>query len=180
MRQDVRARLRAATNDNHRRVDEIFSGFDLNDRDSYRRFLLAQAAAHLPLERALDAGFAERVLADWPERRRADRLRDDLAALALDEPEPEAVRPLANDAAALGTLYVLEGSRLGAAYLRRSVPPAFPQAYLEPGSSNLWRGLIDVLERSLTSDTARQSAIDAAHAAFDAFERSGRRFLKAS
>ena len=50
----VRAALRAATADCHKRVDTAFSRFDLATEDGYRRFLLAQAQAFLPIEAALD------------------------------------------------------------------------------------------------------------------------------
>ena len=50
----ARAALKRATADAHERVDLLFSGLKLEDPRDYRRFLVAQAAAHLPVEQALD------------------------------------------------------------------------------------------------------------------------------
>ena len=122
--QAVRTRLRAATAGAHRRVDDTFSRFDLTCPEAYALFLQAQAAALLPLERALEAGASRRLPADWPARRRGQALLADLRALGVPEPVCDELAPIRQDAAALGTLYVLEGSRLGGAMLRRAVPAA--------------------------------------------------------
>jgi len=170
----VRAALRAATADAHARVDRLFSSLRLDRRDEYGRFLLAQARAHLPLEDALDRGAAPGLPIDWPARRRADRLRADLAELGLGEPTCDSVRPLSDPSAALGTLYVLEGSRLGGAVLRRSIDPAFPAGFLSPAPPVLWRNLLDILEKLISSPDEMQQAAQAALAAFGLFETSAR------
>ncbi|MDP8911973.1 MAG: hypothetical protein M3N39_00180 [Pseudomonadota bacterium] len=45
----ARAGLRAGTAAEHDRVDRLFSRFDLRREEDYRHFLLAQAAAFLPI-----------------------------------------------------------------------------------------------------------------------------------
>src|SRR5690348_14674131 len=53
----LRDRLRAATAEAHAALDRCLQAFDLTTRAGYGRFLAANAAALLPLERALeDAG----------------------------------------------------------------------------------------------------------------------------
>lgn len=178
MSETARSALRDGTRDHHDRVDALFGRFDLRGAEGYTRFLQAQAAAHLPIEAAIDAGFGDRLLEDWPQRRRGDRLRADLAALGAGVPPLEPPPPLPDDDAALGAVYVLEGSRLGGAYLRRTVPPGFPTTYLAPAPANLWRDLLKLLERRLTTLAARQAAVAAAQAAFAVFETSGRGFSK--
>ncbi len=170
----VRSSLRAVTAPAHARVDAAFGAFVLTSRDGYGRFLQAQARALLPLEAALDAGGAERVVASWPARRRTPALEADLAELGLSVP---AVAPLAavrEPAAILGTIYVLEGSRLGGALLKRSIPPALPATFLAPGPAALWRDLLTQLETALSAPALQARAIDAALATFAQFERRAR------
>lgn len=176
MRRDlpIRASLRAATADAHARVDQLFSSFQLSSRSGYARLLHAQAAALIPLERALDAGGALGPRVEWPARRRAPALLSDLQAWNLPVPDGEALAPIDDPAAALGTLYVLEGSRLGGAAIRRAIPDDFPNAFLAPGPRGQWQALLDILETDLPTDDLRAEAIAAALATFALFERSAR------
>lgn len=174
--------LRDATAAAHDRVDAAFAGFDLADRASYAAFLAAHAEALLPIEDALDRVHAERVIADWPARRRGALLREDLAFLRpLPDPCPAAAPAVALDlaspAAIAGTLYVLEGARLGGKFLARAVPADFPRAFLDsdqPGEQ--WRKLLDQLGSILYEASSLQSATAAALRAFAAFERAAQRW----
>ena len=167
----VRGSLRAATAEAHERVDRVFSAFDLTRGEGYARFLQAQAAALLPLERALEAGAAPGLGLGWPARRREAALLADLAALGAAVPANDDLPPIARPAAALGTLYVLEGSRLGGTLIRRALRPGLPAAFLAPGPAHAWRELVEALERRLTTEEARGEAIAAADEAFSRFER---------
>ena len=69
----------------HRKVDDAFSRFVLDEDQSYRSFLVAHAVALLPIEAWL-RGRAEAVLADWPERMRAAALESDLLRLEATAP----------------------------------------------------------------------------------------------
>lgn len=165
-----RKRLRAATAAAHERVDRGFARFDLADAAAYAGFLAAHADAFLPVEAALDAVGAERLLADWPERRRADALRCDLAALGRPA-APGARFAIDDDAAAWGALYVLEGSRLGGAMLARSVPDGMPVRYLAaPQPPGAWRTMLARLDLALDQDARCAAAIDAAGRVFARFE----------
>lgn len=181
-RQSARSALRNATSADHERVDAAFSRFDLASRDGYGAFLVAQAAAHLPVEAALDGAGVARVLPDWAQRRRGDRLRADLAAMGLEPAaEPAAVAciqalsaALADAAGMLGAVYVLEGSRLGGALLRRSVPDGLPVTFLEAGNSAAWRTLLAKLDERLCNQEKIALAVSAAARVFAVFEASGR------
>jgi heme oxygenase len=168
----ARSLLRAATASAHERVDHAFGIFDLSDRDGYRTFLVAQAGPLLSAEAAIDAFDPHSLLPDWPERRRAALLRADLAD--FDAPAPQ-LEPLAvqSDAAALGVIYVLEGSRLGGALLARNVPVDLPARFIRCASaSKRWQGLIEVMDHHLVKPEQHEVAADAACAVFDLFWRS--------
>lgn len=171
--------MRAATADHHDRVDRLFSKPDLADRDGYGRFLLAQAAAHIPVEYALTRAGAASVLPDWPARRRGGLLHADLAALGLAPPVVDEAVAFEGDAAVLGAIYVLEGSRLGGNLLKRSVASHLPASFLGGGDSGAWRRLLAVLDERLGEEAERQIAIKAASRVFVLFEQGGQLYLKA-
>ena len=171
-RDTARFKLRDQTAAAHDRVDALFSTVDLADRHEYGRFLTAQAKAFLPAEQGLEQGGIAEVLIDWPERRRSHLLIQDLEALGLTVPDVEPPPPLAGTSALLGGAYVLEGSRLGGAMLRRAVPDDLPAAFLSASYPGGWRTLIFLLDERLTSDLAMDEAVAAAQAVFTLFERS--------
>jgi heme oxygenase len=170
--------LRDATAEWHERVDALFSATDLADPHQYRGFLLAQAAAHLPVEQALERADVAALVGDWPERRRGELIQLDLATLGEQVPEFEVPPALTGTAVMLGGLYVLEGSRLGGKILARSVGEELPTAYLTAGRPVAWRELTALIDRTLTERADIDIAADAACAVFAMFERSGRRLLR--
>lgn len=171
--------LRAATAAHHHRVDAAFASARLGVAAGYGAFLRAQAAAHLPVEAALAAGGVGAIVTDWSARRRGGLLRDDLAALGLDVPPAAGAIVLDTDAALLGALYVIEGSRLGGTLLKRSVAPGLPATFLGGGGSGAWRSLLTLLDDRLTTDPDRAAAIRAAGAVFDLFAIGARLHLAA-
>ncbi|HTU12368.1 MAG TPA: biliverdin-producing heme oxygenase [Allosphingosinicella sp.] len=177
----ARAALRAATGAAHERVDALFSRFPLGDEAGYRDFLLAQAGGFLPVENALDAAGAERVLPDWPNRRRGDLLRVDLAALNVTAPEPFSAPPLfSGKAPMLGAIYVLEGSRLGGAVLKRTVPSHFPRRFLEARqAAGSWRSFLQALDDLLIRPDDLAAACQAAREVFARFEQAADAQLEA-
>jgi len=191
LRNPVHKALREATAKAHDRVDAAFADFDLTDRDSYARFLAAHADVVWPLEAALPG---ERVVADWESRKRGALLREDLAFLrhpresggpspALSSsPHGEEMGPrfrrddgwnFDSPAAIAGTLYVLEGSRLGGKFLSRRLPAGFPRAYLDADQrAEKWQQLLTVIDSLLRDPAALETGLAAALATFAAFERS--------
>jgi len=192
-----RKALREATANAHDRVDAAFADFDLADREGYARFLAAHADVVWPLEAELPG---ERVIADWEERKRGHLLREDLAFLRSafrhpregGDPEPQAMSSIALDPrlrgddgswdapVIAGTLYVLEGSRLGGKFLARRLPAGFPRAYLDADQrAEKWQQLLRVIDGLLREPLALDAALAAALATFTAFERSAEKWRRA-
>lgn len=153
--------LRGETRLDHERTDRAFGRFDLADADAYGAFLTAHARVLPPIEAVLND------YALFPFSSRTGALRDDLAALGKPFPEPAAVAPPANAAAAWGMLYVVEGSRLGGAMLARTVGQGLPHFYLDarhaPGG---WRRFCDALDAAAEGDIWLGQATEAARATF--------------
>jgi heme oxygenase len=169
----ARAYLRAITRDAHDRVDAGFSAFDLTSIEFYADFLVAQAAAFLPVEAALDRAGAAELLPDWQQRRRSDALKSDIAALGRSLPDPIQPPFYADAAAVWGGLYVLEGSRLGGAMLNKVAGPAFPRSFLAPpAEKGLWRQFVVAVERNLYDRVGLERAGQSAIHTFACFEKS--------
>lgn len=175
----ARAALRAATAADHERVDALFSHYDLATLDGYRRFLLAQAVAFLPAEEMLTRAGASRLIKDWDARRRSVALRADLGALGETVPEQIPAPDFVTDASVLGGIYVLEGSRLGGALLKRGIPASVPRAFLDAEQgSGAWRKLLERLEIFLYRTDLVEAAAGAARQTFQCFEAGGLRYLR--
>jgi heme oxygenase len=148
---------------------------DLCTAAGYRKFLEINAAALLPLEQSLVRAGVRDVLPDWDHRARSNSILRDLARLGgtprlLDVPE------LADRFAVLGVLYVLEGSRLGAAYLLREVRRCSDPvvsgntAFLGHGAGRpLWPSFLAVLERHAGELVDDDDLVGPARRAFSLF-----------
>lgn len=170
--------LREGTAIAHERLDGLFAHFDLADANGYRRFLSAHAEALLPTEAALEEAGAGATFPDWPARRRAPMLTADLAELGAAPPTTPAVAVDRDPAAIAGTLYVVEGSRLGGRFLARQVGAGLPKRYLDPDQRPpSWPALLESFERILYDSTSFATATQAALAVFGRFEAAGRRWL---
>ncbi|EJN13933.1 heme oxygenase [Bradyrhizobium sp. YR681] len=175
----LRERLRDATSAAHRELDAQLSAFDLTVFSGYRRFLQASAGALLPLEAALVEAGVARMFPDWPERARGAAIAADLERLGRDAHATVSVLPMTRSGV-LGTMYVLEGSRLGAKFLLKTVADsADPRigeatAYLRHGTGQrLWQSFLSKLASNHSCD--EDEAIEAARSAFAAFEQAADR-----
>jgi heme oxygenase len=176
-RPTLRDILKDATAASHARLDAQLGAFDLHDPIGYRRFLEANAAALLPLEGALVAAGVREMMPNWGGHARTRAILGDLLAIGgaprlLDPPV------LSGRFAVLGTLYVLEGSRLGAAYLlkhvRRVSDPRILNAcaYLAHGTGqHLWQEFLAVLEKHAGELHNEADIVQPARRAFDLFFR---------
>lgn len=178
-RPGLRQRLRDATATAHRTLDAQLASFDLGTLSGYRRFLQASAAALLPLEAALEQAGIGTMFPDWLERARSTAIAADLKRLGSVVPQAVFVPPLTRSGV-LGTMYVLEGSRLGAKFLLTTVADAADPrigeatAYLAHGAgTRLWQSFLDKLAGEETCD--EEDAIAAARSAFAAFEHAADR-----
>jgi heme oxygenase len=174
----LRDRLKQATAEAHRDLDARLGALDLVKRDGYRRFLEINAAALLPLEAALEEAGVAAIFTDWPWRSRRAAIAADLARVRGSLRTLEA-QPKLNRNAVFGTLYVLEGSRLGAKYLLRTVAhsadPVITQAtaYLDHGAGqHLWPSFLHALEHQPFMPGDEPEIIAGAHLAFSVFARS--------
>jgi heme oxygenase len=175
----ARAALRAGTAAEHDRVDRLFSHFNLAHGEDYRRFLLAQAAAFLPIEERLDTSGTAELVPDWGSRRRAHLLRADLSELGTDEPTPIPPPLLESPGAQLGAVYVLEGSRLGGALLKRRLAETAPSSFLSaPQNGGSWRKLLETLDMFLYQSDRLDAAMTAAKEVFQNFEAGGQLYLE--
>lgn len=165
----LRNALRAGTSDCHADVDALFGRFDLQREADYRAFLSAHARAVPAVEIALETSGIERLIPDWAERRRRDLLVDDLAVMSAPLPPSLDAPDMADDAALLGTVYVLEGSKLGGAMLAKMVGDGLPSAYLSPfGPKGGMKTFMDMLDASGADET---KAVEAARAVFALFHK---------
>jgi heme oxygenase len=171
----LRGRLREATQAQHERLDRQLGALDLQSMGGYRLFLEANAAALLPLEAALERSGVSNIFPDWAERsRRAAILSDLTAAGGTVQPLPRA--SLLDVGGVLGTMYVLEGSRLGARYLLKSVAQsadpsvAAATAYLSHGAGqHLWQSFLARLDELALAARDEAHAIAGARNAFALF-----------
>lgn len=173
----LRSILRDATAADHARLDARLGALDLCTIAGYRRFLEINAAAVLPLEQALLQAGVRELLPDWDNRARTGALLADLAGVRgvprrLDTPN------VSDRFAMLGTLYVLEGSRLGAAYLIRTVrqcgDPVVSRntVFLGHGAGRpFWPEYLTVLERHAGELLDEDDLVGPARCAFDLFAR---------
>ncbi|WP_038972140.1 biliverdin-producing heme oxygenase [Bradyrhizobium genomosp. III] len=175
----LRERLRDATAGAHRELDAQLSSFDLTVLAGYRRFLQASAGALLPLEAALVAAGVARIFPDWPERSRSAAIAADLGRLGGAAQSTVSVPPL-TPSGMLGTMYVLEGSRLGARFLLKEIAEAADlrmteaTSYLSHGAGKrLWQSFLSKLQGEEACDEVE--VIAAARVAFAAFERAAER-----
>ena len=164
-----RWQLRERTAAAHKVVDSVVG--DFTTAGDYRRYVAASYAFRAPLERQLSARDWPNALESWRPGPVTAALRDDLDD--LDVPLPaEAAEPVPAEGL-LGTLYVLEGSALGATILlRRAEALGFGAQF---GARHLavqchdigrWRGFLAALEAAQPFDIDR--AAEASLAAFAA------------
>lgn len=167
----VRDALRSATAAAHARLDALAVELDLSDARAYGRFLCAQAGPVFALEEGLEAAGVASVIPDWPARSRRAALQHDLGVLGLVVPRLEA-----HVTEIFGTLYVLEGSRLGARVLTKRAKD-MPDAFLRHGEGlKLWPSFLALLEENI-SRTDTPLCIQSALSAFSLFEGSFARVL---
>jgi heme oxygenase len=165
----ARFALKTATDDLHEQLDERLATYDLSDAGEYCRFLLFHAKALPPVEDALSKGGLDCLLPGWGRQRRTALLAEDLGALGTDMPDPQAPLTFSSEAELLGAAYVLEGSRLGAAVLRREVGRGLPTAFLDPPRNSLWPALVALLDHKLDSAERISGAKSAARRCFARF-----------
>lgn len=153
---DVVARLRAETAACHQRLEARSAVLERAASPDRRGGLVL---AFHRLHSAADAGLAPLLAGspglDYRRRRRLPLLRADLASLRV-RPGPRPAPPSPTcQAEAMGMLYVLEGSTLGAQVIRRDLARAGADfrglSFLDPYGAEtgaMWRSFLAVLTRT--------------------------------
>lgn len=163
----IRFALRSATDPLHEELDAALSRLNLSDPADYARFLKFHARTVPAIEQELAHSGLGEIVDGWCKTRRGEALRQDLAALGEAMPTPASAPLIQGKAAALGTAYVLEGSRLGGQILQRRIGESMPANFLNhPSGVGPWKHLIAVLDRHLYSDDLVSEAKDAARRCF--------------
>jgi heme oxygenase len=169
-------RLRALTRTMHEELDAaIIAKRPFADRDRYARFLDLQYGFHS----AVDVLYTTpEILAALPEaqsRRRLDAVVADLADLGRSPPKlAEPPSPATDFPSALGWLYVVEGSNLGAAFLLKEaeklgLSSSFGARHLAPapeGRGLHWRTFKAVLDRPSLNEAEEARLDSGAQSAF--------------
>jgi len=175
-----RQRLRRATQSAHARLDTLIEdmGF-LQDPSRYGRYLGATWAARKPAELALHASAADGVYAAWPERSVCHALGQDIVDVtaALPRETLSWAAPL-SPGQALGVLYVLEGSALGARLLEQraaaiGMTPTFGARHMarQTAQPKAWAAFVEILDDTALDLDDDALCIAAATDTFHAFEQ---------
>lgn len=174
-------RVRDATQHAHRRLDMAMNSVDLGRLHYYAGFLRGQAEALIPIETALEQNGIEELLPDWPQRARTPALEHDLSVLdiACDPLLLPDFAPRAGERIAemLGTVYVLEGSRMRSrVILSRLTDQPDPSilgatSYLRHGfGKRFWPTFQETLESHPDARARIDRVVDGALLAFGMFE----------
>jgi heme oxygenase len=180
----ARAALRAATEAVHLRLHALPDFSALAEGritlPCYAALLHRKLGFHAALEARLDqAPSLDGFGIDLAARRRTHLLRADLAWLDAPTEAPLApLPPFVDAAAALGGLYVAEGSTLGGRHLAAALDGLLPAGsdgrrfLLGHGERHgaMWRACCDAIERCGESQAGRAGMIDGATRTFAAFE----------
>lgn len=166
VRNSIRRLVREATRSDHQRIDQTMSNLDFASRVDYGKFLNIQYTA-------LSAIAGRSREQDQPDFLGfLLSLVDDLQT--LDCPvSPAAVSIRTAKAHSLrqwGIAYVIRGSRLGGAILRKRVPATYPTAFLDFVPDLAWPDFLKQLdELRLTNSQAQSQIIRGAKQGFEAF-----------
>lgn len=168
--------LRERTTEAHEALDVLIG--DFTDETAYRRYLSGMAAFRYGVEASLSPERLPPALSGFEPSLIGSELRADLGDLGLAQPRPATPAPITSADDAIGVLYVLEGSALGAQLLvRRAAELGFDGSrgarHLVRQSSSLdnWRAFLKLLDdiEPFDVECAAQSASRTFRAAQGAF-----------
>jgi heme oxygenase len=183
----LRTTLRAATRQAHETVDSLVGRFDLVSSADYASFLKLHGAAVLPAEGSVVDFGIERYVSDWRARTRSAAIRADLREAGIYDEFGQKLPFDIDFPRAIGILYVLEGSRVGSAYLLRRLDHGRandahrPTRFLRHNRHlPMWPTFLQWLSRQQLDAEGTSAAIDAAKAIFQLYERSAAQYLAAT
>lgn len=174
-------RLKAATGGAHERLDQrIMATEPFASRDRYALFVKVQHAFHRDIDALYDDARLDALLPDLGGRRRLPQIEQDLVDLGAEtltfgEPPAFVVGATVDLPAALGWLYVAEGSNMGAAFLLKwakeklGLSEAFGARHLAgapEGRGLHWKTFTAALDAIDLTDDEELRVIAGAEAAF--------------
>lgn len=163
--------LREETRHLHVRLESLLGEQPLTTPQGYQRFLSMHGSVLPPVEGWLARQEAFHRLPNAGDRLRTSALQEDFDALRLPSPVVAEPRFLEEGASVLGFCYVLEGSRQGAAYLRKLLATSgFPSAFLNQGSDRpLWRSFLPSLNALDVDSADMRQSVSSAKKLFEAY-----------
>lgn len=173
-------RLKALTRDTHEVLDNsIMAKASFESIEGYGRFVLVQYLFHREIDALYGDAALQALLPELPERRRLPLITADLDDLGRSLPQ-SAEPPVFGEggevdvAAALGWLYVAEGSNMGAALLRKEaakmgLSDRHGARHLAPapeGPAAHWRAFTAALDAVDLTTSEEARVVAGANAAF--------------
>jgi heme oxygenase len=172
-------RLKHETEAEHLRMHALMERAQpFSSRENYARFVSIQYLFQHDVEHLFDDAQVQAVVDDLDARGRVEAARADLHDLQASIPESDVATHNVAMPAALGWLYVSEGSTLGAAFLfkeardRLGLSAEFGArnlaAYPE-GRARVWRRFVEALDSNRIAPEQHDLVIAGAHAAYERF-----------
>lgn len=178
-----RGDLKAATAPYHERIDRLGSLYGMfNSLDAYSKYLEATWRSRLALETLLDVSDLRRVFSDWDNHKIQSELQMDYADLSdgeeLKKPKLQFDGGAPVDLpSAIGTLYVLQGSALGATFLIQKagllgLDAEYGARHLakQVGNRTGWKKTVSLLESMPFNKRDEERCTEAAIYSFRTFE----------
>jgi len=173
-------RLNALTHEPHARLDALVKSHDpFGSREKFSKFVAAQYLFQYDLENLYRHAQLAQIVDDLPSRGRIEQARLDLADLGHAVPTgDDSVRAQQLGlGAALGWVFVSEGSKLGAAFLIKraealQLSDSFGARHLgepEGGRAQGWKHFVAALDSVVLDAEQERQAEAAAIAAFNRF-----------
>ncbi len=166
--------LRARTDANHKALEqnpysERLMSPDVTVED-YKIYLEKMYGIIMPFEQDIQPKLSH-IVTDMANRQKHHLLSNDLEMLGSNtENIPQYHFSIANEAAALGSMYVLEGSTMGGMVIQKHVSKLdVPVQYFTSYGSNtamMWRTFIDTLTTYAVTQNKQEEIIDSAVATF--------------
>lgn len=175
-----RQRLKESTRTTHQALDQRIMAFNpFASREHYGRFVLAQYLLHRDVQALFDDAGLNTLLPQLSQRSRLALAEQDLKDLGVGIPEPLEAPLFAtgapvDEATALGWLYTVEGSNLGAAFLLKRVAAlgldgGHGARHLAPhpdGRAQHWRNFVEQLDEVALAPASEARVDKGADAAF--------------
>lgn len=173
------SRLKGETAAQHERMHHLMErAKPFSDRAAYARFVAVQYLFQRDIEHLFADPAVQAAVPDLDSRGRQQASRDDLIDLGVSVPVEALASEGVSMPAALGWLYVSEGSTLGAAFLFKEAQKNLDlsenfgarnlAAYPE-GRAQVWRRFVASLDSDRIAFDAHDGVIAGANAAYDRF-----------